>query len=101
MASVLRLGPVVRQLQTRLDYKFRDVGLLWMAVQAPGAVLRSGEAVGDATERHSVGFVRIPDGNRRLAILGDTVLKLALVEDWYEGSESRGKVSICNRRDVL
>ncbi len=86
----LRMGPTVRQVQRRIGYNFNNAQYLWEALQAPGSVVRSGEVEGAGTERHSVGFQRFPDGNRRLAVLGDTVLKLALVEGWYKGDGNRG-----------
>ena len=90
MKDPLRMGPTVQSLQKILNYKFKNCQLLWEAVQAPGAVVRSGEIAGAGSVRHSVGFERFPDGNRRLAIVGDVALKMALVEDWYTGNESRG-----------
>lgn len=88
--TALRMAPTVRKLQSRIGYNFRNAQYLWEAVQAPGSIVRSGEVEGAGTGRHSVGFQRFPDGNRRLAVLGDTVLKLALVEDWYRGEAVRG-----------
>lgn len=88
MAS--RMASIVAKLQTAIGYKFNDTRYLWEAVQAPGVILRAEEVAGAGTVRHSAGFLRVPDGNRRLAIVGDTVLKLALVEDWYKGGEVRG-----------
>jgi len=32
------------------------------------------------------------DGNKRLAIIGDAILQLALAEEWYEGNTARGKL---------
>lgn len=87
------MAPAVRKLQSRIGYNFKNAQYLWEAVQAPGSIVRSGEVEGAGTERHSVGFQRFPDGNRRLAVLGDTVLKLALVEDWYQGEGVRGMVN--------
>ncbi len=84
------MAPTIRKLQNRIGYKFKNAQYLWEAVQAPGSIVRSGEVLGAGTERHSVGFESFPDGNRRLAVLGDTVLKLALVEDWYKGEAVRG-----------
>ena len=90
MYSPIRMGPTVQILQTILSYKFKNAQLLWEAVQAPGSIVRSGEVAGAGTIRHSVGFERCPDGNRRLAIVGDVALKMALVEEWYDGKEDRG-----------
>lgn len=91
--TALRMAPTVRKLQSRIGYNFRNAQYLWEAVQAPGSIVRSGEVEGAGTGRHSVGFQRFPDGNRRLAVLGDTVLKLALVEDWYRGEAVRERLS--------
>ena len=84
------MAPTVCKLQRKIGYNFKNAQYLWEAVQAPGSIVRSGEVEGAGTERHSRGFQRFPDGNRRLAVLGDTVLKLALVEDWFKGEGSRG-----------
>lgn len=91
--TALRMAPTVRKVQSRIGYNFKNAQYLWEAVQAPGSIVRSGEVEGAGTERHSVGFQRFPDGNRRLAVLGDTVLKLALVEDWYQGKGVRERLS--------
>ena len=80
----------VRMAQIKIGYDFKNAPYLWEALQAPGSIVRSGEIDGAGTERHSVGFQRFPDGNRRLAVLGDAVLRLALVEDWYKGDTVRG-----------
>lgn len=95
--TALRLAPTVRKVQGIIGYKFKNAQYLWEAVQAPGSIVRSGEIVGPGTERHSVGFQSLPDGNRRLAVLGDTVLKLALVEDWYKGEAVRGMARSVSR----
>lgn len=89
--TIGHMTPTVRKLQNIIGYKFNNAQYLWEAVQAPGSIIRSGEISGAGTIRHSVGWQRFPDGNRRLAVLGDTVLKLALVEDWYKGDEVRGQ----------
>ena len=88
--TALRMAPTVRKVQKEIGYNFKDTLYLWEALQAPGSIVRSGEIAGAGTARHSVGFQRFPDGNRRLAVLGDTVLRLALVEDWYRGEGIRG-----------
>ncbi len=86
-----RMAPIVHRLEQTIGYKSNDARYLWEAVQAPGAILRSEEVAGPGAVRHSAGHQRLPDGNRRLAIIGDTALKLALVEDWYKGEEIRGQ----------
>ena len=57
---------------------FSDPLILWEALQAAGSIVRS------AGPRH------FPDGNKRLAIIGDTVLKLVLVTRWYDSGDIRG-----------
>lgn len=65
--------------QTVIGYTFKKSRLLWEALQAAGSpVLR-------------IGNRNLLDGNKRLAILGDRVLELALADDWYEGTEVRGR----------
>ena len=82
----------VARLQTIIGYKFKNAQLGWEAVQAPGSITREGETVHARTIKHTaVGFETLPDGNKRLAVVGDTALRLALCEDWYLGDEARGK----------
>ena len=82
----------VARLQNIIGYKFKNAQLGWEAVQAPGSITRVGETVHARTAKDTaVGFERLPDGNRRLAVIGDTALRLALCEDWYLGDEARGK----------
>lgn len=49
------------------------------------------EAISAAGSIVSAGPRIFPNGNKRLTILGDTVLQLALAEDWYDRAEPRGK----------
>ena len=57
----------IEAVESIIQYKFKTATLLWEALQ---------------TELSR---------NRRLAIIGDAVLALALAEDWYRGITSRGK----------
>lgn len=86
----LQMAPAVSLVQKTIGHEFRNALYIWEALQAPGSIVRSGQIQGVGTKRHSVGFQRFTDGNRRLAVLGDTVLKLALVGDWYKGEGVRG-----------
>lgn len=88
--SLLQMAPTVAIAQRRIGHEFKNALFIWEALQAPGSIVRSSQVQGTGTTRHSVGFQRFADGNRRLAVLGDTVLKLALVQDWYQGVGSRG-----------
>ena len=89
MTALLK-APTVRKLQSKLGYTFKNPQYLWEAVQARGSVSHPDEVPSAGTERHSAGLQKFPDGNKRLALLGDTILKLAILEDWYKGQESRG-----------
>ncbi|KAL6717660.1 hypothetical protein ACLMJK_005575 [Lecanora helva] len=62
---------IVEAVETLIQYKFKDPALLWEALQTKSAA---------GTE---------PDGNKRLAVVGDSVLSLCLAEDWYRGTTSR------------
>ena len=61
---------MVEAVQRIVGYKFKNHQLLWEAFQAPGLT--------DTAE-----FKSLPDGNRRLALVGDAALKLALVREMY------------------
>ena len=88
--SVLRMTPTIRTAQNKIGYRFKNPQYLWEALQAPGSIVRSGEVQGAGTTYHSKGFEGFPDGNRRLAVVGDAALRLAIVEDWYKGDTVRG-----------
>ena len=79
-----------------LEYNFNDKQLLWEALQAAG------------TSSTAAGYVVHPDGNKRPALIGDAVLRLVLMEDWYHTKTLKGmplltfkKVSLCSRSCVL
>ena len=61
-----------------IGYTFADPIILWEALQAAGS------GITWAGTRH------FPDGNKRLAVLGDTILQLVLVNDWYDTAYDRG-----------
>lgn len=64
--------------ETIVGHTFNNPLLLWEALQAAGSTVLF------------VGNRRLENGNKRLAVLGDTVLQLALVEGWYGGNAARG-----------
>lgn len=64
--------------QDIIGYQFNERLILWEAMQAAGSMVRS------AGDREFV------DGNKRLAVIGDTVLQLVLAESWYGSGTSRG-----------
>ena len=96
MTALLK-APTIHKLQSKLRYTFKNPQYLWEAVQAPGSGLHPDEVLSAGTERPSAEPNNFPDGNKRLALLGDTILRLALLEDWHKGQESRGMaMSISN-----
>ncbi|KAL8901054.1 MAG: hypothetical protein Q9207_005390 [Kuettlingeria erythrocarpa] len=62
-------------------------GIIGYVFNDPNLVV---EAVSAAGSRTSFGNRQFADGNKRFAVLGDTVLQLALAQDWYDGNEPRG-----------
>ena len=64
--------------ETITGYYFVNSDWLWEALQAAGS---------DVT---MIGSKSIPEGNKRLAVVGDTILNQALIDSWYVSYESRG-----------
>ena len=64
--------------QDIIGYQFTERLILWEAMQAAGSMVRS------------AGGREFVDGNKRLAVIGDTVLQLVLAERWYGDGTSRG-----------
>lgn len=79
--STTHMSNTTRQVEVIIAYTFTDPLILWEALQAAGSTVRS------------AGTRRFPDGNKRLAVLGDTVLKLVLVGEWYDSPDARGRAS--------
>ncbi|KAF1948111.1 ribonuclease III [Byssothecium circinans] len=67
--------------ETILEYQFSNPNLLNEALLAAGASVSSKDIHGD------------PQGNKRLALLGDSVLQEAILEPWYSSGESTEKGS--------
>lgn len=68
-----------RRAQEILQYDFENIDRLIEALQAPGSAL------------NNIHGRRLPDGNKRLAILGDTVIKTVALSQWYDTEDDRGK----------
>jgi hypothetical protein len=65
-------------LERKLSHIVIDPNLLWEALQAAGnGVIQIGDR-------------KIEDGNK-LAMLGDTILQLAVLNDWFGSGESRSE----------
>lgn len=69
----------IEAVESIIQYKFTNSSLLW-------------EALHTNSQHPTIGGQPIPpDGNKRLAIVGDAVMQLVLAADWYRGSTNRGK----------
>ena len=73
-----QMSNMIRGVENIIDYRFTDPLILWEALQAAGSGISS------------AGSRRFPDGNKRLAVVGDTILELVLVEAWYNSTHVRG-----------
>ncbi|KAF6221564.1 hypothetical protein HO133_002420 [Letharia lupina] len=67
----------IRGVEEIIGYQFSDPWTIWEALQAAGSPVQT------------IGNRRLVGGNRRLAVLGDRVLDLAIAEAWHEGMEAR------------
>ncbi|KAI4086121.1 MAG: hypothetical protein LQ348_003658 [Seirophora lacunosa] len=81
-----KMERAVAGIQDIIGHTFSDPALVWEAVCAAGSFTSGGDRT-------------FPDGNKRLAVLGDTVLQLALAEDWYGGRDTR-EIFTGIRKDV-
>ena len=76
-----QMKAAVNGVESIIGYVFHDRFLLWEALQAAGSpVVHAGGR-------------SFRNGNKRLAVLGDTVLQLVLVEQWYAGEQARGTIT--------
>ncbi|KAH4303317.1 hypothetical protein HBH64_074150 [Parastagonospora nodorum] len=65
-----------KSIQDRVDYHFHDSTLLREAFLAAGAPISSKDIEGPVK------------GNKRLALVGDAVLRLAVLDEWFESGTS-------------
>lgn len=72
-ATMARLSMeiTVQNVQSTIRYRFKYPLLLWKAMQAAGSNILT------------ISSRPLPEGNERLAIVSDAVLKLALTKLWY------------------
>jgi len=73
-----RMTLKVQQCETVIGYNFNDKHLCWEALQAAGSGV------------FYIRLRRVPDGNKRLAIVGDIALNMALVPDWHASEAPKG-----------
>jgi ribonuclease-3 len=69
-------------IEDQVDYHFHDSTLLKEAFLASGASVSSVEIEGPVK------------GNKRLALVGDAVLRLAVLDEWFESGTSTGMVEV-------
>jgi ribonuclease-3 len=70
-----------RELETKLSHKFANPNLFWEALQAHG----------NGVEK--IGERKTEDGNKKTAMLGDSVIQLAILNKWLESETSRSRHS--------
>jgi ribonuclease-3 len=71
--------------QNHLHYSFKNAGLLEEAFVADGAAVLRDDVEGPRA------------GNKRLALIGDAVLRLSVLDEWYLEGGSTGKLFINHR----
>ncbi|KAL8657666.1 MAG: hypothetical protein Q9226_001696 [Calogaya cf. arnoldii] len=76
-----QMNLAVNGVEAIIAYPFRDRFILWEALQAAGSPV---SLMGGAGGRS------IPNGNKRLAVLGDKLLDLVLCEQWYPDGQAKG-----------
>jgi hypothetical protein len=76
--SMVSPAVAAKEVQSILDYHFSNPQILLDALKAAGAGFNS---------QHNISA---QDGNKRLAQVGNVMLKAILVDDWYNSSDGRG-----------
>lgn len=79
MAAAATKTAAIDGAQLVIHYNFNDPEALWEALQVPGAI----------TSYNTIGR-NMANGNKRFALLGDTIGKSALLSKWYQTRASRG-----------
>jgi dsRNA-specific ribonuclease len=72
--------PDLQSFQSQLHYSFKNACLLEEAFLADGAAVLRDDVEGPRA------------GNKRLALIGDAVLRLSVLDEWYPEGESTGKL---------
>ena len=86
MATTELPKEIIAAIEGFLGYRFRYPEYLWEALQARSA--RHGQRL-------------LPDGNKRLALLGDKILGLVLIDVWYPTDRPRSKILyICSQKNT-
>ena len=66
-------------LQAALQRNFANADIAWETLNLAGSGITY------------AGMRSFPDGNKRLAVLGDRVLELVISQEWYESGDIRGE----------
>ena len=84
MAEIYR-ATKLNAAQAIVGYNFVDPSILWESLQAPGAppIATNGR--------------NFSNGNKRLALLGDAVLKTVLLGHWYKTADVTSTLVISTR----
>lgn len=77
MALISAKITTIEAVESLIQYRFNHSALLWEALQCPSSP-----------------HAKHPNGNKRLAIIGDSVLQLSLAEDWFLGDDTIGTKEI-------
>lgn len=66
------MATMLDEAQRLIGHKFDNTQVLWEALSAAGSASSA------------------PDGNKRLALLGDVVLKFVVLNNWFKSGKPRG-----------
>ena len=69
----------IQGVEETIGYEFDKKSILWEALQAAGSGVTN------------IDGRPLTDGNKRLALLGDAIVDVALIEQWYAGLEPKGE----------
>jgi hypothetical protein len=72
------MDAIIDGVETATGYLFVNEFILWEALQAPGSGVRQ------------AGGRSIPDGNNRIALVGDAVLQIITIKENYEREATKG-----------
>lgn len=78
MAFAAPARNIVTWLESKINYTFTDKGIAWEALQLAG----NGTTYIENRD--------VPDGNKRLAIVGDIAIYMVLSVRWYCTGHSKG-----------
>lgn len=70
---------IIRWLEYKIDYTFTDKSIAWEALQLAG----NGTTIISSRD--------MPDGTKRLAIVGDIAIYMVLSVRWYHTGDSKGE----------